>query len=83
MDGKTAFDDMREAIKVIFAKIPKGKFGEVFIHAQALEGGVNRMAGLLSGVRRYFIETTGEESPFVKKIDELIPRLDSDPKKPV
>jgi hypothetical protein len=29
---------------------------------------------LLRVLRNYFIDTTGEESPFVQKIDEVLPR---------
>jgi hypothetical protein len=39
-------------------------------------GKVQQMAGLLDALRKYFLGTTGEESPFGKRIDELIPRRD-------
>lgn len=70
----TEFEKAREAIKVIFNAVPKGKFQVVIREAIALENAVGQMAKVLSGIRGYFIETTGEASPFVKKIDELVPR---------
>jgi hypothetical protein len=38
---------------------------------------VGRFAALLDNVRTYFLASTGEESPYVKKIDALIPRRES------
>ena len=37
-------------------------------------GKVQQMATLLHLLRGYFLEKTGEQSPFVQKIDELVPR---------
>ena len=38
---------------------------------------VQQLASMLNAVRKYFLEHGGgEESPFVKRIDELIPRQD-------
>jgi hypothetical protein len=40
-------------------------------------GKVQQMANVLNMLRSYFIKTMGdkaEQSPFIKKIDELIPR---------
>ncbi len=37
-------------------------------------GKVQAMATLLDLLRRYFLEKTGEQSPFVQKIDDLLPR---------
>lgn len=70
----TAFERARAALKPLFSAVPKGKFGEVFPHAQNLETAVGQMANMLNGLRKHFLETTGEGSPFVKKIDELVPR---------
>ena len=41
-------------------------------------GKVQQMATLLDLLRRYFFDATGEQSPFVQKIDELIPRRSPD-----
>ena len=35
---------------------------------------VTKMMAVLNMLRSYFIDTTGEASPFVQKIDELLPR---------
>jgi hypothetical protein len=40
-----------------------------------MHGKVGRMAALLDVFRSYFLETTGEDSPFVKRVDALLPRL--------
>ena len=39
-------------------------------------GKTKQMINVLNTLRQYFIDTTGEESPFVQKIDEIIPRFD-------
>jgi hypothetical protein len=54
--------------------IPKGKRGAMFRQMATVEATLNRSLRLLDALRGYFLETTGEESPFVKKIDELLPR---------
>ena len=69
--------DAVAAMGRIFDAIPKGKFARVFDDANTTELMLRRgLVGLrlLDGLRGYFLETTGEASPFVKKIDELIPR---------
>jgi hypothetical protein len=48
---------------------------QLIVHCQFHQK-ASRMMGLLDALRRYFLDTTGEDSPFVKKIDELVPRRD-------
>lgn len=42
-------------------------------------GQVQQMATLLDQLRGYFLQTTGEQSPFVRKIDDLLPRRPAQP----
>lgn len=37
-----------------------------------------KMMSLLDSMRRYFIETTAKESPFVKRVDSMVPRVKGD-----
>lgn len=69
--------DARKALKTVFDAIPKGKVGmgtPVFTAMICVEGTLNAAFQQLANMRKYFLDTTGEESPFVKKIDELLPR---------
>jgi hypothetical protein len=66
-----------ECLKGLFDGIPPRKRSLLFHEMCAVEGTLNRALKMLEGVRRYFLETPelgGEESPFVKKIDEILPR---------
>jgi hypothetical protein len=61
----------------LFDKIPKGKFASVMDAAEGVEVALGRglqAMRLLVGLRKYFLDTTGEESPFVKEIDKIVPR---------
>lgn len=69
-----------EAMSDVFDQIPKGRFALIFGSAslmeQYLRTGLGAMT-LLKEIRQYFLvqpELGGEESPFVQKIDKLIPR---------
>jgi hypothetical protein len=47
--------------------------GQNLIHCN-FHASAPTMAAVLRMLRQYFLDTTGEESPFVKKIDEILPR---------
>lgn len=68
------FTDAKRGLKAVFDAVPPGKFRFIMDDASNLEDYVNRSAAALNTLRQYFLDTTGEESPFVKKIDELVPR---------
>ena len=56
--------------------IPGAKSRKATVHAMALSAYFQEFATLLNKLRRYHLHETGEESPFVKAIDKLIPRVD-------
>lgn len=58
----------------LFDAVPKGKWDKVSNDAVLLETYVRQSAALLNNLRRYFLDTTGEQSPFVAEIDELVHR---------
>lgn len=71
-----------EAYSAILDALPKGKMAMMFRDASLLEHWLRRgLAGLqlLEAIRSYILDPQsamgGEESPFVKKIDQLIPRV--------
>lgn len=69
--------DTLRALGAVFDAIPKGKFAKIAKDASDLERGLRRAISglaLLDGLRGYFLECTGDESPFVVKIDQIIPR---------
>jgi hypothetical protein len=62
----------------LFRALPRNKTapnvkGSVFEEMANVEMGLRQAAGLLRSLRQYFLETTGD-SPFVRKIDELLER---------
>jgi len=66
-----------EAWRKILDAIPEGKFGPVAKHAETVELALRRGLAalqLLDSLRAYFLDETGEQSPFVKAIDKLISR---------
>ena len=56
--------------------VPDAKARKATVHATALSMYFQQFATLLNKLRRYHLHETGEESPFVKAIDKLIPRVD-------
>lgn len=65
------------AMKAVFDKITKGRFpmGDAVLMEETLRRGIAALA-LLDALRGYFLapERGGEDSPFVQKIDQIIPR---------
>lgn len=59
--------------------IPKGKYQNVSADAAAVEVWMRKSGALLGVLRGYFLDTTGEASPFVRKIDELVERPEATP----
>jgi hypothetical protein len=65
----------RQAFGKLLDAIPRGKRGAMFQEMCMVEGTINYLAALLNNIRGYFLQHAGgEDSPFVKKIDEVIPR---------
>jgi hypothetical protein len=74
-------DDLRAAalaaLPKLYDAVPRGKFARVQAEAETVEDALRRgLEGLrlLHQLRLYFLDTTGEESPFVQRIDKLIAR---------
>jgi hypothetical protein len=63
----------------LFDLIPRGKRIPNMDVMTTTELALRQSAAVLDALRRYFLDTTGEASPFVQRIDELIDRK-SDPK---
>jgi hypothetical protein len=69
------FTDAIRAFPAVLDAIPKGKYAKVQDQAVAVESYLRKSAAMLDTIRRYFLEHAGgEESPFVARIDELVPR---------
>lgn len=70
----TQFEIMREGVSELMdATAPVPKMNAVL----KIQGAVNKTASCLHAIRRYLLDTPalgGEKSPFVHKIDEILPR---------
>lgn len=64
----------RKALKAVFDSVPKGKFVAIVQDASDLELAFGDLCRELDFLRGYFLETAGEGSPFVARIDRLVPR---------
>jgi hypothetical protein len=64
-----------ECLSKVLDAIPKGKRTTMMYEMCMVECAMKEAFVLLDRCRRYFLDTTpGEQSPFVQKIDELLPR---------
>ena len=69
--------DAKAALGRLFDALPKGKKGmgmPLFTDMVCVEATMNAAFTRLAQLRQYFLDTTGPDSPFVKRIDELVPR---------
>lgn len=58
--------------KRLLDAIPKAKKMGTIHDAIVVETHIKKMENMLKILRQYFMDTTGESSPFVKKIDEVL-----------
>lgn len=72
-NAKTAFGKMLDAI-------PPKRRPALMREMMVVEGTLGQAYRYLEMLRKYFLDTNGEASPFVKKIDELMPRPKEEPK---
>lgn len=70
----TSYEQWSDSLGRVFDAIPKGKRAPMMRDMTTVEHVTNAMAQTLHNLRRYFLNTTGPDSPFVGVIDELVPR---------